>query len=168
VLCERLNTSDPGGYSRVLGTWPTPTRTTFRRHRRASNVAAAARNPHCDAGILREIVWTSNALLDGRIDLSESVIAAAYQHLGPEAWRLALIAFAIQGLAIPLSLFGPVPINRIIKWTPQSLPNDSKEQEHRWDVHHWVRTFGLIVGFAAPILSAMIRWRKRKKTQHTC
>jgi hypothetical protein len=57
-----------------------------------------------------------------------------------------LIAFAIQALAIPFSLFGPVPINnRIVNWTPQSLPNDWKEQEHRWDVYHWVPTFGLIV-----------------------
>jgi hypothetical protein len=81
-----------------------------------------------------------------------------YQHLSPDAWRLALIAFAIQALAIPFSLLGPVPVNnRIINWTPQSLPNDWKEQEHRWDWYHWVRTFGLIVAFAALILSAMIR-----------
>ncbi len=81
-----------------------------------------------------------------------------YQHLSPEARRWALIAFAIQALAIVFSLFGPVPINkRIINWTPQSLPDDWKEQEHRWDVYHWVRTFGLIVAFAALILSAMIR-----------
>jgi hypothetical protein len=32
-----------------------------------------------------------------------------------------------------------------------------KQQEYRWDVYHWVRTFGLIVAFAALILSAMIR-----------
>lgn len=52
-----------------------------------------------------------------------------YQHLGPEAWRLALIAFAIQALAIPFSLFGPVPINnRIVNWTPQSHPNDWEKQ----------------------------------------
>jgi hypothetical protein len=81
-----------------------------------------------------------------------------FQRLSPEAWRLALIAFAIQALAILFSLVGPVPINnRIINWTPQTLPNDWKAQEHRWDVYHWVRTFGLIVAFAALIVSAMIR-----------
>jgi hypothetical protein len=81
-----------------------------------------------------------------------------FQRLSPEAWRLALIAFAIQVLAIPFSLFGPVPINnRIINWTPQSLPSDWKAQQHRWDVYHWVRTSGLIVAFAALIVSAMIR-----------
>lgn len=81
-----------------------------------------------------------------------------FQRLSPEARRLALIAFAIQVLAIPFSLIGPVPINnRIINWTPQSLPSDWKAQEHRWDVYHWVRTSGLIVAFAALIASAMIR-----------
>jgi hypothetical protein len=80
-----------------------------------------------------------------------------FAQLDPEAWRLAALAFAIQALAIPFSLFGPVPINnRIINWRPQSLPSDWKEQEHRWDVYHWLRTFGLIVAFAALILSAMI------------
>jgi hypothetical protein len=81
-----------------------------------------------------------------------------FQRLSPEAWRLALIAFAIQALAIPFSLVGPVPLNnRIINWTPQTLPSDWKAQEHRWDVYHWLRTFGLIVAFAALIVSAMIR-----------
>jgi hypothetical protein len=90
-----------------------------------------------------------------------------YQHLGPEAWRLALIAFAIQALAIPFSLFGPVPINnRIINWTPESLPNDWKQHEHRWDMYHWLQTFGLIVAFGALIRSAMIR-RLRRKTRST-
>jgi hypothetical protein len=80
-----------------------------------------------------------------------------FAQLNPDAWRLAALAFAIQALAIPLSLIGPVPVhNRIITWTPQSLPSDWKEQEHRWDVYHWLRTFGLIVALAALILSAMI------------
>ena len=80
-----------------------------------------------------------------------------FQRLSPEAWRLAALAFAIQALAIPFSLFGPVPINnRIMDWTPQSVPSDWKAQEHRWDLYHWARTFGLIVAFAALIVSAMI------------
>jgi uncharacterized membrane protein len=81
-----------------------------------------------------------------------------FAHLQHPAWRLAAIAFAIQALAIPFSLVGPVPINnRVIKWTPQSLPRDWKEQEHRWDVYHWVRTSALIVAFALLILSVMPR-----------
>jgi hypothetical protein len=37
-----------------------------------------------------------------------------FAQLNPEAWRLAALAFAIQALAIPFSLFGPVPINNRI------------------------------------------------------
>lgn len=79
-----------------------------------------------------------------------------FSHLGPRAWRLAALAAAIQVLGILLSLVGPVPINnRIMKWTPQSLPDDWKAQEQRWDAYHLVRTCGLIVAFAALTLGAM-------------
>ena len=89
---------------------------------------------------------------------STLVLLLPFAHLNPELWRLAALAFAIQALAIPFPLSGPVPINnRIINWTPPSLPSDWKAQEHRRDVYHWVRTFGLIVAFAALIASAMIR-----------
>jgi hypothetical protein len=65
------------------------------------------------------------------------------------AWRLAAIALAIQVIAVLFSLAGPVPINdRIAKWTPETIPADWNEQEHRWDLHHWFRTGGLTVGFA--------------------
>jgi hypothetical protein len=69
-----------------------------------------------------------------------------FERLNEPAWRFAAMAFAIQALAVLLSLVGPLPTNnRIIKWTPESLPNDWKAQEHRWDLYHWVRTCGLIV-----------------------
>lgn len=75
-------------------------------------------------------------------------------HLSEAAWRLAAIAFGIQVFAVVFSLIGPVPINnRIIKWTPDSLPDDWRSQEHRWDLYHWVRTAGLIVGFAVLVFS---------------
>jgi hypothetical protein len=78
--------------------------------------------------------------------------------LSGAAWRLASVAFAIQVLAVVFSLIGPVPINnRIAKWTPQSLPADWNQQEHRWDRYHWFRTCGLIVGFA--ILAASLAER---------
>jgi hypothetical protein len=114
----------------------------------------------------RILMRASFARLFGRVmpfwmagsTLLNLLLLLPFQRLSPEAWRLALIAFAIQVLAIPFSLFGPVPINnRIINWTPQSLPSDWKAQQHRWDVYHWVRTSGLIVAFAALIVSAMIR-----------
>ena len=79
-----------------------------------------------------------------------------FSHLGQRAWRLAALAAAIQVLGILLSLVAPVPINnRIMKWTPQSLPADWKAQEQRWDAYHLVRTCGLIVAFAALTLGAM-------------
>lgn len=60
-----------------------------------------------------------------------------FAQLNPEAWRRAALASAIQALAIPFSLSGPVPINnRIINWTPPSLASDWKAQEHRWDAYH--------------------------------
>ena len=78
-------------------------------------------------------------------------------HLSEPAWRLAAIALGIQILAVVFSLIGPVPINnRIIKWKPESLPNDWRAQEHRWDVYHWVRTAALIVGFAVLVVSVRL------------
>ena len=77
-----------------------------------------------------------------------------FEHLTQSAWRLAAIALAIQVFAVVFSLIAPVPINnRIAKWTPQSLPDDWKAQEHRWDLYHWLRTCGLIVAFAILTLS---------------
>jgi uncharacterized membrane protein len=80
-----------------------------------------------------------------------------FSHLTPQTWRLASLACAIQVLAILFSLVGPVPINnRIMMWTPQTLPDDWKAQEQRWDAYHLVRTCGLIVAFAALTLGALL------------
>ena len=60
-----------------------------------------------------------------------------FEHLNKTAWDLAAISLAIQVSAVVFSLIGPVPINnRIAKWTPESLPDDWKEQEYRWDLYH--------------------------------
>ena len=81
-----------------------------------------------------------------------------FAHLNESAWRFAAVAFAIQVLAVVLSLVGPVPINnRIAKWTPESIPEDWQAQEHRWDQYHWLRTCGLIVAFAFLVLSVGAR-----------
>jgi len=81
-----------------------------------------------------------------------------FEHLGEPAWRLAAIAFGIQVLGVVFSLIGPVPINnRIMKWTPESLPIDWTAQERRWDLYHWIRTCGLIVAFASLVLSIAFR-----------
>jgi hypothetical protein len=82
------------------------------------------------------------------------VLLLPFEHLKEPAWHLAAIAFSIQVLAVLFSLVAPVPINnRIAKWTPASLPNDWKVQEHRWDLYHSFRTCGLVVGFAILALS---------------
>ena len=74
-----------------------------------------------------------------------------FAHLNDSAWRLAAVALAIQVLAVVFSLVAPVPIdNRIAKWTPRSLPEYWKTQEHRWDVYHWLRTCGLGSGVCNP------------------
>jgi hypothetical protein len=81
-----------------------------------------------------------------------------FMHLSSEAWRLSAVAFAIQVLAVVFSLVAPVPINnRIAKWTPNSLPDDWKMQEHRWDVYHWLRTSGLVAAFAILAVSLGVR-----------
>ena len=111
-------------------------------------------------------VRSSFAVLFGRVmpfwmtgsTLLNLLLLLPFEHLNQSAWRLAAIAFAIQVLAVVFSLVGPVPINnRIAKWTPASLPNDWKAQEHRWDLYHWFRTCGLIVAFALLVLSVGIR-----------
>ncbi len=79
-------------------------------------------------------------------------------HLNSSAWHLAAIALTIQVCAVLFSLVGPVPINkRTAKWTPESLPDDWRAQERRWDLYHWLRTCGLIVAFALLVLSVGAR-----------
>jgi uncharacterized membrane protein len=81
-----------------------------------------------------------------------------FNHLNRTAWDLAVSAFGIQFLMILFSLAFPVPINnRIAHWTPDSLPSDWEEQEHLWDIYHWVRTCALILAFALLALSLGVR-----------
>jgi uncharacterized membrane protein len=81
-----------------------------------------------------------------------------FEHLDKAAWHFAAIALTIQVCAVVFSLVGPVPINnRIAKWTPESLPKDWQVQERRWDLYHSLRTCGLVVAFAALVLSVGVR-----------
>jgi uncharacterized membrane protein len=81
-----------------------------------------------------------------------------FEHLNHSARQLTAIALAIQVAAVIFSLTGPVPINnRIAKWTVDSLPNNWTEQEHRWDLYHWLRTTGLAVAFGILVLSLSLR-----------
>lgn len=107
-------------------------------------------------------VRASFAVLLGRVmpfwmsgsTLLNLLLLFPFEHLSGSAWRFAAAAFAIQALAVPFSLVGPVPINnRIAKWTVTSLPENWKAMEQRWDLYHALRTGGLIVAFALLTLS---------------
>ncbi len=104
----------------------------------------------------------SLAVLFGRVmpfwmagsTLLNFLLLLPFVRLSDSAWHLAAFALAIQIFAVVFSLVGPVPINnRIAKWTPESLPEDWRAQEHRWDLYHWLRTCGLVVAFALLVLS---------------
>jgi uncharacterized membrane protein len=90
--------------------------------------------------------------------LFDLLLVLPFEHLNKSAWQCAAIALCIQITAVVFSLVGPVPINnRMIKWTPESLPSDWKAQEYRWDLYHWIRTCGLVVAFALLVLSVGVR-----------
>jgi uncharacterized membrane protein len=90
----------------------------------------------------------------GGSTLLSLLLLLPFERLNERAWYFAAVAAAIQVVAVVFSLIGPVPINnRIIKWTPEALPDDWQAQEHRWDLYHWIRTCGLIVAFAVLVLS---------------
>lgn len=108
------------------------------------------------------LVRSSLAALLGRVmpfwmagsTLLTLLLLLPFGHLTQSAWRFAAIASAIQVLAVVFSLVAPVPINnRIIKWTPNSLPQDWRAQERRWDSYHFARTCGLILAFALLAIS---------------
>ncbi|MGB8888059.1 MAG: DUF1772 domain-containing protein [Candidatus Korobacteraceae bacterium] len=108
------------------------------------------------------LVRSSFAALFGRVMpfwmtlsvLLNFLLVLPFEHLNQSAWHFAATAVVIQFLAVVFSLIAPVPINnRIAKWTPQSLPDDWKVQEHRWDSYHWFRTCALVVAFAFLALS---------------
>jgi uncharacterized membrane protein len=93
----------------------------------------------------------------GGSTLLSLLLLLPFERLNERAWYFAAVAAAIQVVAVVFSLIGPVPINnRIIKWTPEALPDDWQAQEHRWDLYHWIRTCGLVVAFAILVLSVGI------------
>jgi uncharacterized membrane protein len=111
-------------------------------------------------------VRSSMAALFGRVmpfwmagsALLNLLLLLPFEHLNKSAWHLAAISLAIQVFAVLFSLVGPVPINnRVIKWTPESHPDDWRAQEDRWDLYHWLRTCGLILAFALLVLTVGVR-----------
>lgn len=93
----------------------------------------------------------------GGSTLLNLLVLLPFEHLNRSAWHFAMIAFAIQVLAVVFSVIGPVPINkRIANWTPESLPADWQAQEQRWDSYHWFRTCGLVIALALLTLSIAV------------
>jgi hypothetical protein len=81
-----------------------------------------------------------------------------FEGLNRTAWHFAAFAFSIQAFAVLFSVILPVPINnRIMRWTPATLPQDWRAQERRWDAFHSFRTLGLLGSFTLLTLSLAVR-----------
>jgi len=86
------------------------------------------------------------------------ILLLPFEPLNKSSRHFAAIALAAQVFAVVFSLLGPVPINnRIIKWTPESVPNNWQAEEHRWDLYHWLRTAVLVLAFAFLLISFGVR-----------
>jgi hypothetical protein len=112
------------------------------------------------------LVRSSYAALLGRVmpfwmstsTLLNLLLLLPFVHLTASAWRVTAMAAAIQVLAVIFSLVAPVPINnRIASWTPGSIPEDWRAQEHLWDQYHWFRTVGLVGAFSMLAFSIGLR-----------
>jgi hypothetical protein len=94
----------------------------------------------------------------GTSTLLNLAILFRFEGLNRTAWHLVAVGFAIQAFAVLFSIVLPVPINnRIMRWTPATLPQDWRAQERRWDSFHGFRTLGLIGSFALLTLSLAVR-----------
>jgi hypothetical protein len=90
----------------------------------------------------------------GGSTLLNLLLLMPFERLSEVAWRFAAVAFALQSFAVLFSLVAPVPINnRIANWTVNSLPENWKAMERRWDIYHGVRTDALIIAFVLLALS---------------
>jgi hypothetical protein len=80
-----------------------------------------------------------------------------FESLKGTAWNLTAISAGIQVAAVLFSIIFPVPINnRIMRWTPATVPEDWRAQEHRWDGLHAFRTLGLVGAFVLMLVSLAI------------
>ncbi|MFE5861868.1 anthrone oxygenase family protein [Streptomyces virginiae] len=62
---------------------------------------------------------------------------------------LVVTAGALLTVSVVMSILLLVPINNRSKtWTPESRPEDWKEQSNRWDRFHYVRVAVIIAAFA--------------------
>ncbi|MET7436277.1 DUF1772 domain-containing protein [Streptomyces sp. NPDC004082] len=79
------------------------------------------------------------------------VLAALWAFAGWDrpGTSLVVVAAGLLVLSVVMSLLLLVPINNRGKtWTPESRPDDWKEQMNRWDRWHYVRVAVIIAAFA--------------------
>ncbi|PWJ24252.1 putative membrane protein [Branchiibius hedensis] len=88
--------------------------------------------------------------------LGLSVAVAVTQWNEPRAgW--AIVAAVLFAASVLLSVLVLVPINNRSKsWTPQSAPEDWREQLHRWDGWHYLRMVMIVAGLVA-LATATVR-----------
>ena len=148
------DSSSPGCSNAWLDVW----KRAKRGRVRASHLQSPTRSSsHTDALVVRSIVWSCDAVLDGRFYAAESSSVAAIRTSERRSVALGCNRFRHPSPGRDIFTSFPVPINnRIAKWTPESLPNDWQTQEHRWDTYHWLRTCGLVVAFALLVLSLAV------------
>jgi hypothetical protein len=108
------------------------------------------------------LVRSSFASLFGRVMpfwmSGSALLLLPFEHLSQAVWRLSVTALILQVGAVIFSLVAPVPINnRIVHWTPQTFPANWRQEEHLWDVYHWLRTSALIVAFVLLAVSIGVR-----------
>jgi len=82
----------------------------------------------------------------GSLMLTAVWAVVAWPHHGAV---LVVIAAALLILSVIMSLLLLVPINNRGKtWTPESLPDDWKEQMNHWDRFHYIRLAVIVAAFA--------------------
>jgi uncharacterized membrane protein len=82
----------------------------------------------------------------GSFILSAIWAIAGWHHDGA---RLVVVAAGLLILSVVMSMLLLVPINNRNKtWTPETRPEDWKEQLRRWERYHYVRVAVIIAAFA--------------------
>lgn len=85
------------------------------------------------------------------------VVALSVLSWGTSTSVAALTAVALLVVSIVLSVALLVPINnRSLTWTPESRPDDWRDQQRRWDVLHNVRVAIIVVAFALVSVAASL------------
>lgn len=81
--------------------------------------------------------------------IGSTLLAAATALVEPDAAALAWTSVALLAVSVVLSVTLLVPINdRSKQWTPETAPEDHRNQTARWDRLHLVRLAVIVAAFA--------------------